>query len=705
MGIGNGIVIKIGSDVKDAIAGINRVEGALGRSLTAGEKWNSMSGRLRVSALAAAAAAGAFAVKLGVDAVQAAAEDEKALASLNRTLENLGFGYATQEVDGFIGRLQFATGVSDAELRPAFDRLVRSTRDVGDAERALQIAVDASANGQRSVLEVANALGKAYDGNTTALGRLGLGIDQTILRSGDLDAILNQVADTFDGQAATAASTLQGRLNRVSEAAAEASEQIGYELLDSLELAVGGFGGKDDGLIGAIDDGADAVQRIIRGLGLAAEEARNLAGASDDSANGIDDNINSAREAARVFIPFYNVVEGVVFRYLDMADAAILAEAAVDRSGNAAAVAGQRYAGLAASIAAANAAQNATAVGSRYTALAVQAYGASIRYAGGNLADWRASLTATNRELGGGGGGGGGTAGALDRVNPRIEKQTALIRKHIDALEAQAQKLDDARQSLDRYSEGIASTLTGGIDLQDAWEQQLDQEATIRDLDKALADAIAAGDAEGIAKAQAERSAAGTAQSWIDAYIRQIEDTVAFSGALANLGQQLPKTPGAQLLIDQLAGLGALGGTGLLEGLGIEQAGDLAAKLDSALTAAGGSGGLLAEHFYGEGVAAAEKALLGMTEQIAREEDKLIAIGRRIGQPIGAEIRAEIAAAVASALTGTEYQATIENVVRGIADIAGNTYQFTGPVIDPVNVSRALRTAEAQARARTGGGP
>ena len=42
---------------------------------------------------------------MAVDGVKAAIEDEKALARLNQTLTNLGFGSQTAEVDKFIDGL------------------------------------------------------------------------------------------------------------------------------------------------------------------------------------------------------------------------------------------------------------------------------------------------------------------------------------------------------------------------------------------------------------------------------------------------------------------------------------------------------------------------------------------------------------------------------------------------------------------------
>ena len=84
---------------------------------------NTTKNLLGPALLGATVAAGALAVKLGVDGVQAAAADEAAAQSLAKTLDNLGLAHDTGPVEGYIDALQRETGVADDELRPAFDRL------------------------------------------------------------------------------------------------------------------------------------------------------------------------------------------------------------------------------------------------------------------------------------------------------------------------------------------------------------------------------------------------------------------------------------------------------------------------------------------------------------------------------------------------------------------------------------------------------
>lgn len=260
-----------------AMRDISRAEGGMAKLGVAMDKW------LKPALAGAALAAGALAVKLGTDSVKAALEDEAAVKKLGQTLENVGFSARQREVEGFITSLQSATGVADTEMRPAFDRLLRSTRDVGEAERALQLALDVSAGKGKSLEAVANALGKAYDGNTNALGRLGLGLETATLKSGDMDKVTGELTQLFAGQAKTAADTYQGRLDKLAVVADEAKETIGYALLGAIEDvtdAMGGTGGAEDaagqlarGFAGLIEQTGDAIAALVEFAGASKDVA------------------------------------------------------------------------------------------------------------------------------------------------------------------------------------------------------------------------------------------------------------------------------------------------------------------------------------------------------------------------------------------------------------------------------------------------
>ena len=194
-----------------------------------GERAAEFGKKAAIAFAAAGAAIGAFAVS----AVKAAAEDETAQKRLAATIEATTGATAKQiaGVEEYIKQTSIAIGVADDGLRPAFTRLVRSTQDVEEAQKLLNLALDLSAATGKPLETVTNALGRAYDGNTTALGKLGLGIDAADLKSQDFDTTFNQLTNTFGNFAENEAESTTKQMERVKIALDEAKESIGAALL------------------------------------------------------------------------------------------------------------------------------------------------------------------------------------------------------------------------------------------------------------------------------------------------------------------------------------------------------------------------------------------------------------------------------------------------------------------------------------------
>ena len=182
---------------------------------------------------AAAAAAAAYAGKLLIDGVKAAIEDAAAQDRLANSLRNVTKATDDQiaAVEDQITQLSLAFGVADDQLRPAFQRLATATGDLTSANQSLRLALDISAATGKSVEMVANALGKAYEGNTGALGRLGVGLSTAEIKSMGLQGTMDTLARTFAGAATANANTLQGQITRLQVAFDEAKESVGSRLL------------------------------------------------------------------------------------------------------------------------------------------------------------------------------------------------------------------------------------------------------------------------------------------------------------------------------------------------------------------------------------------------------------------------------------------------------------------------------------------
>jgi hypothetical protein len=108
------------------------------------------------------------------------------------------------------------------------------------------------------------ALAKGYSGQTTALSRLGAGLSKTLLKSGDMEAITAQLSKLFAGQAQTAAKTYAGQMAILSVSAKEASETIGFALINSL-IDLGGQDGAKN-LAAQMEATAVATNEVIAGL-------------------------------------------------------------------------------------------------------------------------------------------------------------------------------------------------------------------------------------------------------------------------------------------------------------------------------------------------------------------------------------------------------------------------------------------------------
>ena len=207
-------------------------------------------------------------------ALAAAIADEKAQKALTQTLKNLGLAYSTVGVTKYIDSLQRATGVSEDLLRPAFQRLILVLGDVGKAQSALALAMDVSAGTGKDLNAVSTALAKGYSGQTTALSRLGAGLDKALLASGDMEAITAQLSKLFAGQALTAAKTYSGQMAILQVSAQEASETIGFALINSL-IELGGQDGAKN-LAAQMEATATATAEVIAGLTVMAAKLKSL---------------------------------------------------------------------------------------------------------------------------------------------------------------------------------------------------------------------------------------------------------------------------------------------------------------------------------------------------------------------------------------------------------------------------------------------
>jgi hypothetical protein len=256
------------------------VKGAENEVQSFGDKMGKFGKAAGVAFAAAGAAALAYSAVLLKQGVESAIADEKAQAKLATTLQNVTGATDAQisAVENQILQTSLLTGLTDDQLRPSFERLIRATQDSDAALKLQSVAIDVAAGSGKSLEAVTNAMARAAEGNTGALARLGVGLTAAQLKTMSMDEITKQLATTFGGQAAVQADTFSGKMARLQVAFDEGKETIGSFVLDAVTPmintivntvipAVAGFinsvGGKD-GLTSAFKTYIDLIVNIFQ---------------------------------------------------------------------------------------------------------------------------------------------------------------------------------------------------------------------------------------------------------------------------------------------------------------------------------------------------------------------------------------------------------------------------------------------------------
>jgi len=196
---------------------------------TNAEKASFLMKRAMIPATAAVTALG---VEL-IQAAKAAAADQASQAQLARQL-TASTNATTSQIkanEDFISSIQMSAAVADDELRPALASLVRGTGDLETAQNALQTVLDVSAATGKGVQEVADAVSKAYGGNTKAIKQLSPELFGLIKDGASVNEVMQSLNGTFGGASEAAAKSAQGSFKKISIALGEIQEMIGNQVL------------------------------------------------------------------------------------------------------------------------------------------------------------------------------------------------------------------------------------------------------------------------------------------------------------------------------------------------------------------------------------------------------------------------------------------------------------------------------------------
>ena len=287
-----------------------------------GDKLGEFGKKAAAAFALAAAAAAAYAGKLLVDGVKSAIEDEKAQTQLAGTLERVAKATdaTIKSVEGYITKTSLASGVADDKLRPAFSRLVQSTKDVEEAQKLLNLAMDISAQTGKPLEAVAVALGKAYDGNSKALAKLGIDVtnETTIVKDNTAAKQALERAQLAYNQAIDKYGVLSPQVEKATLALNQAQEKLGKtttttknvtatlaELMPQLTAEFGG----------AASEAANTFSGKMARLNVAFDEAKESVGARllpilTDLLDKFNNNLVPAVEAIRKkFEPLTKAIE------------------------------------------------------------------------------------------------------------------------------------------------------------------------------------------------------------------------------------------------------------------------------------------------------------------------------------------------------------------------------------------------------------
>lgn len=203
---------------------------------------------------------GAAIVAYGKAAVKAFAADEAAAIRLTNAVDNLGFAFANADVTKFIANLEATSGIADDKLRPAFQALLTTTKDLNASYKLLNDAIAISRGSGVDLATVAQDLANGYTGVTRGLRKYNTGLTQAELKSKSFAEVLGVLNSQFAGANQAYLDSYAYKLDVLTVASENAKETIGAGLIDAFARLGGGTEVQD--AVRAIDNIAKAVNGV-----------------------------------------------------------------------------------------------------------------------------------------------------------------------------------------------------------------------------------------------------------------------------------------------------------------------------------------------------------------------------------------------------------------------------------------------------------
>jgi hypothetical protein len=240
-------------NLSKSISGLGKVASSVGGILKTGLK-------VGLAAVAGAVVgAGAALAKFTKDAIQ----DEAAQSKLNAVLKARGLATAenlkaTEESIKAGQKLAF----TDDQVRAGLSTATQFTNDFSKAQKILAVSQDLARAKNISLEKATLLVGRAYDGNTTGLSRMGVALAKGAKGTKALDA----VSAKFGGSAKAYTETTAGGIETLTIQLQEAGESIGQSLLPIVNDLLKVFNEKAVPVILSVVDGIKSFIDNNRGL-------------------------------------------------------------------------------------------------------------------------------------------------------------------------------------------------------------------------------------------------------------------------------------------------------------------------------------------------------------------------------------------------------------------------------------------------------
>ena len=683
MARGKTLRIYLAADLKNFNRGMGQAQTGI-RGLG-----DSVSKYLGPALIGAAAGAGAFAVKLGVDAVNAASD---LMETQNKVAQV--FGRSTDSILEFASTAVTALGQTEEQALDASAEFAAMGKNAGLADQELvkfssdlvKLASDLASFNNTSPEQAIEAISSALRGSTKPIRAYKILLDDASLRQeafrlgisdgnsqltaqqkvlASSSAIFEQAGDQIDDFSRTS-DGLANTTRILTAAVKQAQAEVGVGMVEAIEAATAAMGGPE-GMANAIEETGSVLTTFTKGVSLSIIDIIDLTKSLDEA--------NTSATFAGTSI---KVLDAALVGLRASAGVATLglSEMAVSffKLGEAEEVAKQRTKDLSVafnalqmdSIAAAETVQAANKILSGSVDVATKSQARQVDGLAGFVKLASQAVVSTDD---------------LTTATGRAAKATETLTKwEVKAAEAQeilqksegltAQALDDsvasfmsATQAVKDYASAIQGDLLSGIDLGAAFEGQI-------------------GDAE----------TAGV--DLVDAFNKQIEDANYFGTVLNSIkAQGVDKS-----LIDAIASLGpetgaALGEQMILEGL-IPSINEkwVGVQTSTADLAQG-----LVPEFMTAGVDSAAGMVTSLATQLQAEQKTLKKLGKNMAKPVGSAFKSRLAKDVAEAVRNVEAAATAARAEK-VASATSAQQRITDQAV-ALAIQNVIRRGDARAGA------